>query len=208
MEWRTLATKAIAVRGGPLDPAAIWSDADGLRKWNLANLDDYWVAKTAEGERVPHALWAGWEYGLQWVVLGIARLHHTIATGEVISKSSACGHALAVTDERWHRVVRTAMALRADRQADLATEAEILVADAVAVARWLMADAPPGRHGAIASRSPRVATWSSSHCRAPRAGRRHRSSAASTARSSAATCAAPSTDARRTARSLTPTGHR
>ena len=81
-------------------------------------------------------------------VLGIARLHHTIATGEVISKTAAGGHALAVTDERWHPVIRAAMALRADRQADLATEAGVLVVDAVAVARWLIADAH--RLGAMA----------------------------------------------------------
>lgn len=150
----TLATQAIAVRGGPLDPAAIWSDADALREWNLANLDDYWVVKTAEGERVPPAFWTRWEYGLQWVVLGIARLHHTIATGEVISKTAAGRHALAVTDDRWHPVVRAAMALRADRQADLAEEADVLVADAAAVARWLMADAHRlGRHAAEAPRS-------------------------------------------------------
>lgn len=141
VEWRTLATKALALRGGPLDAASIWFDADALRRWNLANLDDYWVAKTAEGERVRPEFWARWESGLQWVVLGIPRLHHTIATNEVISKTAAGAYALDITDERWHAVVRAAMALRVDGQAPLPKEPGALVADAVAPARFLIDDA-------------------------------------------------------------------
>lgn len=141
VEWRTLATKAVAVRGGPLDPASIWFDADALRRWNLGNLDDYWVAKTAEAERVPPEFWARWESGMQWVVLGIPRLHHTIVTNEVISKSAAGAYALDITDEYWHDVIRAAMALRTDRQARLPTVPEALVADAVDLARWLIDDA-------------------------------------------------------------------
>ncbi len=141
VEWRTLATKAVAVRGGPLDAATIWFDADALRRWNLANLDDYWVAKAGEAERVRPEFWARWESGLQWVVLGIPRLHHTIVTNEVISKSAAGAYALDITDEYWHDVVRAAMALRVDREAHLPKEPETLVADAVALARWLIDDA-------------------------------------------------------------------
>jgi hypothetical protein len=141
VEWRTLATKGVAVRGGPLDAASIWFDADALRRWNLTNLDDYWVAKTAEAERVPPEFWARWESGLQWVVLGIPRLHHTIVTNEVISKSAAGSYAIEITREYWHDVIRAAMALRTDRQARLPKEAERLVADAVSLARWLIDDA-------------------------------------------------------------------
>lgn len=141
VEWRTLATKAIVVRGRPLDAAAIWFDADALRRWNLDNLDDYWVAKAGEGERVPPEFWSRWESGLQWVVLGIPRLHHTIVTNEVISKSAAGAYALTITDEYWHDVVRAAMALRVDRQAQLPKEPDALVADAVGLARWLIDDA-------------------------------------------------------------------
>ena len=141
VEWRTLATKAVAVRGEPLDPASIWFDADALRRWNLANLDDYWVAKTAEAERVPPEFWARWESGLQWVVLGIPRLHHTIITNDVISKSAAGAYALEITDQHWHHVIRAAMALRADRRSQLSKEPVPLVADPVALARWLIDDA-------------------------------------------------------------------
>jgi hypothetical protein len=141
VEWRTLATKALPVRGGPLDAATVWFDADVLRRWNLANLDDYWVAKTGEGERVRPEFWTRWESGLQWVVLGIPRLHHTIVTNEVISKSAAGAYALDIVEECWHDVVRAAVALRVDRHVQLPKEPESLVADAVALARWLIDDA-------------------------------------------------------------------
>jgi hypothetical protein len=140
VEWRTLATKSLAVRGGPLDASTIWFDADALRQWNLDNLDDYWVGKAGEGERLPPEFWVRWESGLQWVVLGIPRLHHTIVTNEVISKSAAGAYALNITDERWHDVIRAAVALRVDRQAQLPKEPDALVADAVAFARWLIDD--------------------------------------------------------------------
>jgi hypothetical protein len=86
-------------------------------------------------------LWARRESGLQWVVLGIPRLHHTVVTKEVISKSAAGAYALTNAYEYWHDVVRAAMALRVDRQAQLPKEPDALVADAVALARWLIEDA-------------------------------------------------------------------
>lgn len=141
VEWRTLATKAVAVRGRPLDPTTIWFDGDAFRRWNLTNLEDYWVGKTAEGERIRPEFWARWENGMQWVVLGIPRLHYTIVTSDVISKSAAGAYALSITDERWHEVVRAAIALRANRYVELSKEPEALVADAVALSRWLMEDA-------------------------------------------------------------------
>lgn len=141
VEWRTLATRAFAVRGGPIDPAMVWFDEDALRRWNLTNLDDYWVGKIGEGERVRPEFWARWESGLQWVVLGIPRLHHTIATNSVISKSSAGAYALEIVDEQWHDVVRAAIALRVDQHVDLPKKPAPLIADALAVAKWLIDDA-------------------------------------------------------------------
>ncbi|MGH9164017.1 MAG: aminoglycoside adenylyltransferase domain-containing protein [Acidimicrobiales bacterium] len=141
VEWRTLSTKAFAVRGGPIDPALVWFDEDALRQWNLTNLDDYWVGKISEGQRIRPEFLARWESGLQWVVLGIPRLHHTIVTNDVISKSAAGSYALEIVDEQWHDVVRAAIALRADQQADLPKEPVAMVADAVAVAKWLIDDA-------------------------------------------------------------------
>lgn len=41
--WRQLSTAAIPIRGPRLTDGDVWFDADALRQWNLANLDDYWA---------------------------------------------------------------------------------------------------------------------------------------------------------------------
>src|SRR5438876_1002375 len=45
-----------------------------------------------------------------WGVLGAPRLHHTIATGEVISKEAAGEYALDVFPPRWHPLIEEALA--------------------------------------------------------------------------------------------------
>ncbi|MGH9122216.1 MAG: hypothetical protein ACRDYC_09790 [Acidimicrobiales bacterium] len=96
--WRQLSTASIAMRGPGLTQDDVWFDADALRQWNLANLDRYWVEWTQwwrgvepEERRVRH------KDGLQWLVLGVPRLHHTITTLEVISKTGAAQHALGIS---------------------------------------------------------------------------------------------------------------
>jgi hypothetical protein len=145
--WRELATHSVPVRGEPLGADDVWFDADALRRWNLDNLETYWTRQIA-GWRdadlsdpeladaiLRHA------YGLPWLVLGVPRLHFTIATLEVTSKSGAGRHALAVADRRWHQVVETAIALRADPTAQLPASPGRLRDDAVLLGEWLIDDA-------------------------------------------------------------------
>jgi hypothetical protein len=111
--WTILARHGIAVRGPapgdlPLDP-----EPAALAAWNRANLESYWrpwgeaMVARAEGRRRP----LGRERGLTaWGVLGPPRLHHTIATGDVISKEAAGEYARATFDERWHPIVDEALA--------------------------------------------------------------------------------------------------
>jgi hypothetical protein len=140
--WRTLATRAHAVRGTALADGDVWFDAGALRRWNLANLDTYWSewvqrARTQDGAeaRVRH------EYGLQWLVLGVPRLHFTIATLDVTSKTDAGRYALGVVPAQWRVVVETAIALRADRSASLPAPPQTLWSDAIDVSTWLIDDA-------------------------------------------------------------------
>jgi hypothetical protein len=140
--WRVLSTRAIAVRGASLSLRDVWFHADVLRRWNLANLDSYWSgwlqwarAQVATETQVRH------EYGLQWLVLGVPRLHHTVATLEVTSKTGAGRYALEVVPMQWHIVVRAAMALRADRQAQLPAPPDVLWRDALDLSAWLIEDA-------------------------------------------------------------------
>ena len=134
--------RAIAVRGAPLGERDVWFDADVLRRWNLANLDSYWSdwlqwarAQVATEARVR------FEYGLQWLVLGVPRLHYTVATLDVTSKTGAGRYALEVVPTQWHVVVKAAMALRADRQAPLPAPPDVLWRDALDLSAWLIEDA-------------------------------------------------------------------
>jgi hypothetical protein len=51
-------------------------------------------------------------------VLGPPRLHHTIATGQVVSKEDAGEHARRTFDGRWHPLIDEALAYRLGRPAD------------------------------------------------------------------------------------------
>ena len=140
--WRALSTRAIAVRGAPLTDRNLWFDAAALRSWNIANLDGYWSpwvqrarAEVATEARVRH------EYGLQWLVLGVPRLHYTIATLEVTSKTGAGRYALGVAPAQWHAVLEAAIALRTDRDAPLPASPDELWRDAIDCSAWFIADA-------------------------------------------------------------------
>ncbi|MET8158295.1 aminoglycoside adenylyltransferase domain-containing protein [Sphaerisporangium sp. NPDC005289] len=112
--WHTLAHHGIACRGPEPGEVKVWSDREELIAWTDANLDDYWRRLLDRASRLHHrwgmAMLA--PYGTVWVVTGISRMHYTIATGRVISKTGATAHAIEVFPERWHRVVAEAARLR------------------------------------------------------------------------------------------------
>ena len=84
-----------------------------LRSWNRDNLEHYWRPWALAVQRAPRArfrLRAGWSTA--WGMLGPPRLHHTIATGDVISKERAGEYALDVFPARWHPLIGDALAYR------------------------------------------------------------------------------------------------
>lgn len=117
--WRTLAKSAIAVQG--IDPALLGihdNDAE-LRSWTLSNLNSYWYRWADDlnrpGLTAVKALLLRY---VAWGVLGTSRMHFTIATGDIASKTQACDYALDVfapkwrplleaTRAYWHRTSRT-----------------------------------------------------------------------------------------------------
>ena len=155
--WRVLSTRSITVRGTPLTRDDIWFDADVLRHWNLANLDGYWAewVERARGQ-VGTEDRARSEYGLQWLALGVPRLHYTIATLDVVSKTAAGRYGIAVAPSQWHVVFDVAMALRADRHAWLPSPPDVLWRVAIDVSVWLIDDAlSPVRRTCFASHRDR-----------------------------------------------------
>ena len=111
VQWTTFARSGVAVRGS--EPAALGLDPEPglLRQWNRGNLAAYWVPWAETTRRRVGPRWRampGWSTA--WGVLGAPRLHHTIATGDVISKEAAGAWAKTVLDERFHPIVDEGLA--------------------------------------------------------------------------------------------------
>jgi hypothetical protein len=115
--WRTFADHGITVRGPRPSELGLQPEPGKIVEWNRANLEGYW---RPQGER----LVAGDEgYRLRltprwisaWCVTGAPRLHHTIATGGVISKEAAAEYARDTFGPEWHPLVDDAIAYRHGR---------------------------------------------------------------------------------------------
>lgn len=110
--WHTLDQCGVAVRG----PHAfdIWTDRDGLAESVRENLRTYWrrwhTAGSLPVSKAAAATLLDW--GPVWVVLGVSRLHYTLATGRITSKTGAGVHARETFPERWHRIIDECLRIR------------------------------------------------------------------------------------------------
>jgi hypothetical protein len=93
--WLTLSRYGIVVRGPEAAELGIAVDPDVLRVWNAGNLIDYWRPFAAQLrdalEGVPNETIVD-SAGVVWLALGPARLHHTLLTGDITSKTNAAAH--------------------------------------------------------------------------------------------------------------------
>jgi predicted nucleotidyltransferase len=97
--WATLDRHGLTVRGPEAGSLGADPGADWLREWNQGNLTSYWrrwaanvrprIAGLDPADPVPAFL-------VTWAALGPGRLHATITSGEIISKSAAAGYTAAL----------------------------------------------------------------------------------------------------------------
>ncbi|MCX2947119.1 nucleotidyltransferase domain-containing protein [Lentzea sp. NEAU-D7] len=120
--WKVLREKGIAVRGP--EPGLLGLDPEParLREWNLGQLRGHW---RSWGERLlsgpaSDKLFVPAHRAAISRVLGSPRLHHTVLTGEVISKEAAAEYALDVFGGAWQPLLRAALAQRSGRPVELA----------------------------------------------------------------------------------------
>lgn len=113
--WQTLRQGGITWFGTPVRELDLHDDPDGLREWTRGNLESYWRPWLAKSRLLvsPFGAWSLRSDFVEWGVLGVTRLHYTIATGEVTSKAGAGSYALEAFPEKWHRIVREAVDIRA-----------------------------------------------------------------------------------------------
>jgi len=105
--WHELALHGIPVRGTLPE---VWTDHDRLLAFTRDNLATYWADQAAALAKFPAE--AATETSTAWCVLGVVRLDHLLATGEMTAKGAAGRWGLAHYDERWHRVLREALRVR------------------------------------------------------------------------------------------------
>ncbi|MEE6261025.1 nucleotidyltransferase domain-containing protein [Plantactinospora sonchi] len=110
--WLTLRRYGVAVRGPAVADLGVRVDPDAVRRYNLDNLRTYWQSSAATirsaltGVAPDEAVDGG---TVSWYVLGPARLHHTLAYGNVISKAAAgayLGHLFPEYADLAHRAIR------------------------------------------------------------------------------------------------------
>lgn len=108
--WHELSAHGFTVTGTPHQELGVWTDRGTLLDFTRTNLDTYWrgtaealLAMPAEGRP---------EDACEWCVLGVARLHHLLVTGEMTTKSRAGEWGLTFYPERFHRVLREALRIR------------------------------------------------------------------------------------------------
>jgi uncharacterized membrane protein len=98
VEWTTLARHGVTVRGPKPAEIGVHADPEELREWVRGNANTYWRQQFMA---YPDDLLV--DAGLAWGVLGISRLHYSLVTGDVTSKTGAGHHAIEAFPE--HRPI-------------------------------------------------------------------------------------------------------
>ncbi|RNL84605.1 nucleotidyltransferase domain-containing protein [Halostreptopolyspora alba] len=112
--WHVLAERGIAIRGPLPVELDVWDEPESLRAWSLGNLDQQWRRWRARAGWLvtPRGLAALGSLVPSWSVLSVSRLHFTLRTGEITSKSGAGRYALHAFPDRWQRIVNECLRVR------------------------------------------------------------------------------------------------
>lgn len=105
--WYELANHGVVVRGAPIRELRVQVDVEWLRSWMCSNLKSYWEPYAQRCEE-------GWAelgdedpldaYPVVWMVLGAPRLHFTLATNQVTTKTGS-GRYAAQMFPAWSELV-------------------------------------------------------------------------------------------------------
>ncbi len=109
--WKVLRERGVGVRGPSPSELGLVTEPERLDTWNRENLRSYWrpwAEALGDGRSLRLRFRPRWLTA--WGVLGPPRLYCTIATGNVVSKEAGGEYALATFDQRWHPIIREALA--------------------------------------------------------------------------------------------------
>ncbi len=112
--WTEFAKYAIAIRGPERGELGISVSPDRLSTWLLGNLNAYWKRRAVDGITMLRKLDASEALAgeiVAWDALGAARLHYTLATGDIASKAAAGEYAIGLFPD-YTEVVSAALSWR------------------------------------------------------------------------------------------------
>lgn len=114
--WRILAERGVTVRGPHPVELDVWDEPESLRAWSFGSLEEQWRRWREKAGRLvtPRGLAVLGSLAPSWSVLSVSRLHYTLKTGEITSKSGAGLYALHAFPERWQRIVNECLRVRRD----------------------------------------------------------------------------------------------
>jgi hypothetical protein len=142
--WKLLGDRGVAVRGPEPHALQVQTDRKDLASWTLDNLNSYWAGLVDRAHQVLAARAEDELFDAEvpvWGVLGIPRLHATLVTGEIVSKSGAGEYSLERFPERWGTVVRSCLRIRREAAGERAWLPVTQAREAVDFMEFVIADA-------------------------------------------------------------------
>jgi hypothetical protein len=138
--WHMMHRHRIPVRG-PAEPI-VRHDVELLRKWCCENLQSYWAGWVHGARtRFVRRLFSLSREATVWGVLGVTRLHATIKTGDILSKSAAGTYALEVFPPQWSPIIQEALGGRLGHSVTCYRNAFARRRDALAFIEYVILDA-------------------------------------------------------------------
>jgi hypothetical protein len=138
--WCMLHRYALPLRG-PAKPI-VRQDDKLLRQWCRENLQDYWGGWVYQARtRLIRRLLTLSCRTIVWGVLGVTRLHATIRTGDILSKSAAGAYALKTFPPQWSRLIHDALRGRLGHSAASYGNAFARRRDALIFMEYVISDA-------------------------------------------------------------------
>lgn len=111
--WTELATRGVRVSGRQPTVLGIHDDRAALWRLTQETLAGYW-GRAATELKLSWMVAGRRDDAVSFCTLGVARMHHMLATGRLTSKDGAGRYALEHFDERWHPLVTDALRVRSD----------------------------------------------------------------------------------------------
>lgn len=110
--WWMLKHRGITLTGTPASDLAFTVDVDAMLAEMHENMNVYWASYLRNPLRMVQL---ASDEGIQWVIPGVLRQFYTFNERSITSKTAACEYALTKVPERWHPLIREAIAIRNDR---------------------------------------------------------------------------------------------